>query len=53
MREKAKYVVIDDYVNPWGPFDSAQEADAWATKKWGDNAEVGWMVNALRSPDEP
>ncbi len=63
---KHLHIIIDEYGNPWGPFESATEAGAWAKRKWPEqeqdmdnhhNLEIngvanGWDIWALRSPDE-
>jgi hypothetical protein len=55
------FIVFDKDGNPWGPFKSALEAAAFATKKWPDQKESigddygnpgdGWTVAFLRGPD--
>jgi hypothetical protein len=54
------YAIIDKDGNPWGPFDKAVIAGAWADKKWPglpvhDAREPphreGWIVVAIRPAD--
>jgi hypothetical protein len=54
------FVVLDRAGIPWGPFDDAAKAGAWAHKKWPEQPandarsvphREGWNVSAVRHPD--
>jgi hypothetical protein len=67
MTDRKRYVIVlDTYGNPWGPFESGEEAALWAKKKWPDQDQdelhdehlceqgvpAGWELRAVRGPDE-
>lgn len=56
------WIIRDNNDKPWGPFDSAAAAQAWAQKKWPNIPEYDeenhdghgcWTVEAVWSPNAP
>jgi hypothetical protein len=54
------YAVLDKDGNPWGPFDNAMKAGAWANAKWPTQPHndprwpphrEGWNIIAIRPAD--
>ena len=48
MRKKQceKHIVFDPQENPWGPFETAAEAEQWAKHNFGEDADYDvWILH--------
>lgn len=59
LTQPRSWIVLDADGKPWGPFDSAGDATAWAQAKWpeipqqdeANGSGQSWDVEALWAPN--